>query len=157
MTKMDYNNSGKNQRSGENRNFYRKTNVKKVVNLTLENYVDIAEENIKSLVAYGGNRNKLISTSKIRYIFSMVANVYNKEVLNNSNDMLESTKAGLQTLRVKLVYEAGRYPDETGTFIDKCNILEYLKNINNDKKEFLLFFHYFEALVAYHRFFGGNK
>ena len=155
-----YNNSGKNQRSGENSNFSRKTTVKKIVNpITLENYVDIAEENIKSLVTYGRNGNKLISisTSKIRYIFSMVANVYNKEVLNNSNDMLESTKAGLQTLRVKLVYEAGRYPNETGTFIDKCNILEYLKNINNDKKEFLLFFHYFEALVAYHRFFGGNK
>lgn len=136
----------------KNRNYQNPAPKPKPVTLDSENYVDIAEKNIQFLC----NDRQKITTSKIRYLFSMIANVYNKEMLNTNSNILESTKSGLQTLRVKLIYEAGRSV-ETKNFISKCNILEYLKDINNERKKFVIFFHYFEALVAYHKYLLGDE
>lgn len=146
-----YNYKNNQNTTPKNRNYQNTTPKPTPVALNSENYVDIAEKNIESLCH---DRQK-ITTSKIRHLFSMVANVYNKEMLNTDSNILESTKSGLQTLRVKTIYEAGRSP-ETKNFISECNILEYLKDINNERKKFVIFFHYFEALVAYHKYLLGD-
>ena len=41
-------------------------------------------------------------------------------------------------------------------FVIKAELLEQLSNIRADKERLLLFCRYMEALVAYHRYHGGN-
>ena len=38
----------------------------------------------------------------------------------------------------------------------EAKILDILKEIQGDKDNFLLFAHYMEALVAFHKFYGGR-
>ena len=53
-------------------------------------------------------------------------------------------------------YEGGR-DSKVKDFIAKAYLLEYLKGIGSSRDDFIRFAHYMEALVAYHRFFGGRE
>ena len=59
-------------------------------------------------------------------------------------------------MRVRLVYEAGR-DDTVKNFVKKCKLLEYIKGVGDDLNKFFAFSQYMEALVAYHRYFGGKE
>jgi len=61
----------------------------------------------------------------------------------------------LQYLKVKLIYAAGRHK-EVKNFILASDIDRYLDNIGDSKEAFILYSRYMEALVAYHRFYGGR-
>lgn len=39
----------------------------------------------------------------------------------------------------------------------QTNLLEYLKGISTDRADLIRFAHYMEALVAFHRYFGGKE
>ncbi len=45
----------------------------------------------------------------------------------------------------------------TKEFVEKTKLLEYLKWIGNDRKRLIRFTRYMEALVAFHRYFGGKE
>lgn len=128
------------------------------IKLQADNYVDTAEQVIKELATQRDKNEKLIpmlTTSKIRNLLSMTADIYN-DVKNSKEEVLtKDVLDRLQYLRVRFVYEAGR--DRTvKSFVDKTKILEYLGQIGTDKEQFILFSRYMEALVAYHRFYGGR-
>ena len=54
-----------------------------------------------------------------------------------------------------MAYEAGR--DLTvKDFVEEAGLLEQLKDVQSDRKKLLLFCRYMEALVAYHRYYGGR-
>lgn len=59
-------------------------------------------------------------------------------------------------MHVRVIYESGR---DSGTkeFVEKTKLLEYLKWIGNDRKRLIRFTRYMEALVAFHRYFGGKE
>ena len=42
-------------------------------------------------------------------------------------------------------------------FISQSHLLEYLKGISTDRADLIRFAHYMEALVAFHRYFGGKE
>ena len=42
-------------------------------------------------------------------------------------------------------------------FITQAHLLEYLKGISTDRADLIRFAHYMEALVAFHRYFGGKE
>ena len=42
-------------------------------------------------------------------------------------------------------------------FITHAHLLEYLKGISTDRADLIRFAHYMEALVAFHRYFGGKE
>lgn len=119
-----------------------------------ENYVDKAEEVMRSLVV--DNQNKL-TTSKIRNLLSLVTAIYNEENLRNSPELLPKSRNALTMMRIRVVYEAGREKDTVGSFVEKAKLLEYLKGIGNDREKLIAFAHYMEALVAYHRYLGGRE
>lgn len=129
-----------------------------VEKLTQTNYVDVAENMIKSLREKDRRGNTVIrfTTSKLRNILSMVNNVYNEAIHSNSPVLDEKLQSRVQYLRMRIAYEAGR---ETivGDFVKKSGLLEHLKRVGDSKQELLLFCHYVEALVAYRRYYGKDE
>jgi len=119
-------------------------------------YVALAEKAIKDInqsVDRWGKKISPITTSKIRGLLSHISDIYNYV---HTSDFEENTlKSRIQYLKVQFVYEAGR-DDAVKNFIEKANIISYLDKINTRKENFVEFEKYMEALVAYHRYYGGK-
>lgn len=121
-------------------------------------YVDKAEEIMEELCS----SKKKITTSKIRKILSFVSDVYNIEMLRSDESLSEKSRTMLTRMRIRIAYEAGRNnkdkDKDTKEFILNAKLLNYIKHIEKtaDRKEFMKFCEYMEALVAYHRYYGGK-
>lgn len=115
------------------------------------NYVDEAERVMSELKAKRG-----ITTSKIRAIHALVADIYNAENLRSEAELLEESQLKLMRLRVRIIYDAGR-EQAVMAFVEKAQLLEYIKGIGKSRAEMIQFAHYMEALVAYHRYYGGRE
>ena len=114
------------------------------------NYVDEAERVMSELKAKRG-----ITTSKIRAIYALVADIYNAENLRSEAELLEESQLKLMRLRVRIIYD-GR-EKAVREFVEKAQLLEYIKGIGKSRAEMIQFAHYMEALVAYHRYYGGRE
>ena len=78
-------------------------------------------------------------------------------VMQQNKDVLtEEVKSRIEYLKVRFLYEAGR--DEKGVkqLVENANLLGVLKNVKGSKKNYILFNRYMEALVAFHRYYGGD-
>lgn len=103
----------------------------------------------------GRNYNQF-TTSKIRNILAKVSEIYN-DVSISQNEFLDSDiQNRIAYLKVRLIYECGREPKVIKPFVDKAGLVDLLDEIGNDRQRLIDFAHYMEALVAYHRFYGGN-
>lgn len=140
--------------------------VKKQIQVNEQNYVDEAERVIQSLIKNSlirdknGNPADIVTTSKIRGLLSMSADIYN-EVINQPGDQLSADIcARIEYLRVRFLYEAGRDEKINGktvkpvkNLIEESKILDILKEINGSKKNYILFSRYMEALVAFRKYY----
>lgn len=119
-------------------------------------YVKKAEQVIKQLSQNTDKRGNVrwITTSKIRNLLAMSADIYN-EVLLSPEKLSDEQSARIDYLRVRFVYEAGRDKD-VKNFVEKAQILKALEEVRGSRKQYILFNHYMEALVAYHRYYGGR-
>ena len=127
--------------------------------ITETNYVDIAEQHIKKLAAKTNPRTgkplPMVTTSKIRNLLSITSDIYN-EVLYLQEDALPTDIVSrIAYLRVRFLYEAGREPS-VKDLVEESKALDVLQEIQGSKKNFILFSRYMEALVAFHRFYGGK-
>lgn len=126
--------------------------------LTEENYVEIAEKAIKSLKGKKDKWNKPIqpvTTSKIRNLLAMTADIYNEVVdSNNSNgDKLSADIVGqINYMKIRFIYEAGR-EERVKDLIEAAEILDHLDEIRGSRAQYILFSRYMEALVAYRKFY----
>ena len=125
-----------------------------MVKLQTDNYVEIAEGVIKNL-----NRDKenklLLTTSKIRNILAMVSELYNDAQRLRAETLSDELIGRVQYLKMRVAYEAGR-DDVVRDFVEMAQLLEEIDRIGRKKEQLLLFCHYMEALVAYHKFLGGR-
>lgn len=120
-------------------------------------YVEKAEKVIKILLHTKDDKGriiKLVTTSKLRNILAMTADIYN-EVLGMDENLPNEIISRIDYLRVRCVYEAGR-DISVKAFIEKANILVALKEIKGSRARYILFQRYIEALVAFHKFNGGQ-
>lgn len=148
------NDSNRNYAKGKYNNQNRKkeeeiTPVKPAKEITEENYVDTAETVICEL------NNIKLTTTQIRKILSMVSEIYNDVTHERGERLSQESNARIQYLRMRIAYESGRTND-VRQFVKKSDLLNMLKSVQGSKKRFLLFAKYMEALVAYHRFYGGK-
>ena len=118
------------------------------------NYVDEAERVMQELREENKYGKFDITTSKLRAIHALVADIYNAENLRTEAELLEESRLKLMRLRVRIVYDAGR-EKAVMKFVEKTNLLNYIKGIGKNRAEMIRFAHYMEALVAYHLFLGG--
>ncbi len=75
----------------------------------------------------------------------------------------------LNMARIRIAYEVGRdlsnlkkpSPDPTKypikKFVTDTHIIEYIKGIGTSREQFINFARYMEALIAYHKFYGGKE
>lgn len=126
-----------------------------------DNYVDKAERVIKTLKGKKNPKNgrdiQMVTTTKIRNLLAMTADIYN-EVLNISGDRLpEELNNRIEYLRVRFTYEAGKDSEgKVRDFVTEAGLLDILREIKGSRDNFMLFNRYMEALVAFHRFYGGK-
>lgn len=118
------------------------------------NYVDKAEETITRLSQKKDRRGetiKMVTTSKIRNLLSMAADIYNQVLVCKNNKLPTELVARIDYLRVRFIYECGR--DEGAKYlIEEAGLIDRLKEIDGDKNNYILFYHYMEALVAFKRY-----
>ena len=117
-----------------------------------EDYVDEAERIMRSLMS----QPKKVTTSKIRNLLSLVTDIFNTENIRTEEKLLPESIVKLNLMRVRVAYECGR-DDTVKSFVAQTNLLEYLKGISTDRADLIRFAHYMEALVAFHRYFGGKE
>lgn len=122
--------------------------------LQADNYVERAEKVMRDLQEAGKGRIRL-TTSKIRNILAMVSELYNDSQRLRAEALTEELIGRVQYLKMRVAYEAGRERDVMD-FVKKAAILEEIDQIGRKKEQLILFCHYMEALVAYHKFLGGR-
>ena len=118
------------------------------------NYVDRADSVMKKL--YEGNRSKKMTTSQIRNLLSSMSDIYN-DVVRSDEVLSPELVSRIQYLKVQFIYEYGR--DETKcvqNFMDASGIINEIDKIGDSKQRFIDTERYMEALVAYHRYYGGK-
>ena len=98
---------------------------------------------------------KMVTTSQIRNLLAMTADIYNELMVEKDEKISDSIKGRITYLKVRFVYEAGRNGD-VKSFVDQAEILPCLDEIKGSRSNYLLFSRYMEALVAYHKLYGGK-
>lgn len=117
--------------------------------LQKDNYVERAEKVIKKL------EGNLPTTSQIRNILSMLNQIYNDVLVSTDVMLSKEVQSQLRYLKVKLIYAAGR-DAKVKAFLTESQIDRHLDEIGNNREAFILYSRYMEALVAYHKFYGGR-
>lgn len=86
----------------------------------------------------------------------MVMEIYN-EILKEKRDekLDDDIVSRVKYLKMRLAYESGRDNAVKG-FVEKANLLKIIDSIGNSRSNLMLFCNYMEALVAYHKFYGGK-
>ena len=131
----------------------------KTINET--NYVDKAETAIRSLrdkaeqQRRGRGEPKIVTTYKIRNLLAMTAYIYNQVMICQNDKLSDDLKGRIEYLRVRFMYECGREP-LVKNFVEEADVLPILKEINGSKKNYILFSRYMEALIAFHKYYGGK-
>lgn len=114
-----------------------------------ENYVDLAETLMSA-------NSKSITTSKLRNWFSIANDIYNLESRSSEIGLKPESCTKLLNLRVRIVYDAGK-DSKIKDFVTSANLLSYIKGIGSSREQMIRFAQYMEALVAYHKYFGGRE
>lgn len=131
------------------------------VKFNQKDYVKCAENVIKFLKKenFGvvGSKDTL-STSKIRNILSSTSEIYDMVRFQGP----EAVRDKLAYLKVKLIYQSGRYP-VVKRFVEVSKLIQALDRLEvkyyqqpEEKAMIILFCRYMEALVAYFKYYGGK-
>ena len=119
-------------------------------------YVEDAEKEFKD---WNLTQEPKITTTKIRGLLSGMSDIYNDVVRVEGEELPQDIVDRIQYLKVQFVYEYGRDDKKDGPvrrFINESKILNKIDQIGTSKKKFIEMERYMEALVAYHRFYGGK-
>lgn len=153
MNNYGNNRYGQNIRNSNNRNDDLAGARQIHTKLNKENYVEIADCVMKKIVE--GDRRNALTTSKIRNLLSMVSDLYNGIKREHSETLNSDWISRVQYVRMHFAYEAGR-EKAVKNFVEQADLLDVINDIGNSREKLILFCHYMEALVAYHRFHGGK-
>lgn len=136
----------------------------------MSSYVDEAELAIKKAkIAKKELKNgreisiPLVTTSQIRKFLTAVNAVnakldMDKNIAGGKVERLSpELQAEVKFLKVKLAYQIGRdTKDSVRTFADESHLMEKIDAIKDDVTKYEEFARYVEALVAFHKFYGGK-
>ncbi len=119
---------------------------------------DFAAEAENVILNLEKNGNEIcLKTNQIRNILDLINGVSEKIALHNEED-ITCYKDDILYIRVKLAYIYGKDNKNDGVkdFIDKSKLIELILSIDNHKSRYQMFAKYAEALVAFHKYYGGK-
>ena len=127
--------------------------------------VDLADKVMKKLSTATDKSGKpsMVTTSQLRRFLTAVNTVTGKvEQYQNETSELGKLSADLAAqvkfLKVKLAYQIGR--EEKTSYIrdfeKEADLMAAIGSIGSDAKKYEEFARYVEALVAFHKFYGGK-
>lgn len=147
----NYNNSkNSNSRRNNDRN---NVDIQKIISDYKIDYTKTAENVIKTLIIKYGKDN-ILTTSKIRNILAMTADIYND--VNDPSEikggiLSENIQAKIRYLKIRFIYESGREID-VKNFVEESCIVDIINSIGDKKANYIRFSRYMEALVAYRKY-----
>ena len=100
---------------------------------------------VKEAAQLGERLARNLTTSQIRNIYGAVKKMQMKGELDTHK---------LLMLKPKLAYAAKRHGRGVNTLKDV--LTQAIDLVENDRKKFNRFVDFFEAILAYHKFYGGN-
>lgn len=115
------------------------------------------ENTIKELKQKKNQRGKpigLLTVSQIRNLLAMSADILNEVLEYPEEKLSEELLDRISYLTVRFYYEAGR-DEKVKSFIETANLLPFLKGIKT-RKQYIQYYQYMEALVAFHKYHGGK-
>ena len=125
--------------------------------------VDLADKVMKKLSTATDKWGKpsMVTTSQLRRFLTAVNTVTGKvEQYQNETGTLEKLSADLAAqvkfLKVKLAYQVGRQGKVVADFAKEADLMAAIDSIGSDAKKYEEFARYVEALVAFHKFYGGK-
>ena len=119
--------------------------------------LDKVENTIKVLKTKKNQRGKpigLLTVSQIRNLLAMSADILNEVLEYPEEKLSEELLDRISYLTVRFYYEAGR-DEKVKSFIETANLLPFLKGIQT-RKQYIQYYQYMEALVAFHKYHGGK-
>lgn len=137
----------------------------------MDNYVDRADKVMRALSeeTQKNNGSKMVTTSQIRKFLTAVNRVNGKiDQFKNGNKssasgtIPEDLQMEIKFLKVKLAYQIGRADagrnksNPVKDFADKSGLFAEIDSIGNNLERYENFARYVEALVAFHKFYGGK-
>lgn len=120
-----------------------------------ENYVSKAEYVIKKLAEKKDKRGNMVTTSQLRNLLAMSADIYNMITAQTNDKLSDEIKGKIEYLKIRIVYDAGR-DSKVKDLVKASEILECILEIQGSRKNFILFNRYLEAIVAYRKYLGGK-
>ena len=125
--------------------------------------VDLADKVMKKLSTATEKWGKpsMVTTSQLRRFLTAVNTVTGKvEQYQNETGTLEKLSTDLAAqvkfLKVKLAYQVGRQGKVVADFAKEADLMAAIDSIGSDAKKYEEFARYVEALVAFHKFYGGK-
>lgn len=125
----------------------------------MEDMVAKAEQVIKDLQAQDKNGKIKLKTNQIRKILAAINTLNNKvqiyKLKNKTKELNADLANEIKYQKVMLVYQSGRQED-VKNFVLRAKLLERIDDIGTSIAKYENFVRYVEALVAYHKFYGGK-
>ncbi len=107
-----------------------------------------------------------VTTSQIRKFLTAVntitekVNVFKIQNPGEAEKLPEDLQAEIKYLKIKMAYQIGRNGNRWGNpvkdFADKAGLMDEIDDIKDSVKAYQVFAKYMEALVAFHKFYGGR-
>lgn len=143
--------------AGKSKSGNRSGQVFAAESLTKENFADLAEKVIVSLIDKDKNGNNKIgvTTNKIRNLLALSNALYTRAVNYRNEKLDENFVSDIKYMKVRFAYEAGRDAD-VKKFVDRTKLIQYTDKIGNSREQLLIFCRYMESLVAFHKYYGGK-
>lgn len=129
--------------------------------------MDIIEEAENAIkMNFDKNGKPRITTSQIRKLLSAINKIRNKveyygAVSHNTQELSDELAGEIKFLKVTLAYMCGRDKQDSKNqdvkdFVEKSNLSAHISGVGKDTAKFYELCKYVEALVAYHKFYGGK-
>lgn len=128
-------------------------------------YIDQAEKAIQTLKNNAQMRTgpQLVTTSQIRRFLTAVNALSGKidmyKIHHEGEEKLpRELQAEVKYLKVKLAYQIGRDDKKSvKAFADETHLFEKIDGVKDSIENYEEFARYIEALVAYHKYYGGKN
>lgn len=160
------NNYKQNNKQFDNKNTYNKIekDPKEKVQEALNNIVQTAENDMIEISTENyqdkDKRNFRLTTTQIRKFLAAVSSISNKvniyKLHNYNAEVVPQEIADeISYLKILLIYQSGR-EKAVKEFVKQTALDEWINYIGNSIEKYEKFAKYVEALVAYHKYYGGR-